>query len=205
MTAKGAPGSLELNPLAGIRIPSTMAWPRAWAAGHRAALPVARRVAGLSAVAAAAMIVAGILSDDPDGDPWTITLFLVGYAVILGGAVLGPPPPAPAERGREVAGYRPSQLAARVFWRRDLVGSLRDPERFELGLVGMVAAGALGPPRARCRAPAGGWSWPRPSWWPTLLPVCGPTATGTSWRPPVPPRSTGGAPHTSFSSTPSSR
>lgn len=31
-----------------------------------------------------------------------------------------------------------------VFWRRDLVGSLRDPERFVLGCLGLVAAGLLG-------------------------------------------------------------
>lgn len=31
-----------------------------------------------------------------------------------------------------------------VFWRRDLIGSLRDPERFVLGCFGLVAAGALG-------------------------------------------------------------
>jgi uncharacterized membrane protein len=39
LTWLAARGSLPLNPVAGLRLPSTMRSPEAWQAGHRAALP----------------------------------------------------------------------------------------------------------------------------------------------------------------------
>lgn len=92
LTTQAADGKLDSNPVAGIRTAATMTSPEAWTAGHRAALPWARRL-GIFGVLAGLLLLAttflpGGKGAEPTGThPLSFVIFAVGWAGLLLGCV----------------------------------------------------------------------------------------------------------------------
>lgn len=92
LTRWSASEQLGSNPVAGIRTAATTASSEAWTAGHRAALPWARRIGvfgmilGVALVATAFLPVAGG-SKSQVPHPLSVAFFAVGYGGLLLGCV----------------------------------------------------------------------------------------------------------------------
>jgi hypothetical protein len=71
-------GILPINPVAGIRLPSTTCTPEAWRAGHRAALPVLV----VTVVVMIATATALLLGADPDRPHPGIVLATAGVLLV---------------------------------------------------------------------------------------------------------------------------
>ncbi|QFG67995.1 SdpI family protein [Ornithinimicrobium pratense] len=89
VTRMAADGGLQRNQAAGIRTAATKASPEAWRAGHRAALPWARRLGIFGLVGGAVLVACGFLEvADPEAlHPLTVGAFVVGYGGVLLGSI----------------------------------------------------------------------------------------------------------------------
>lgn len=89
LTRMAAAGGLGNNAAAGIRTAATTASPQAWAAGHRAALPWARRLGIFSLVWGGVLVTCGFLEvADPEAPhPMTIGAYAVGFGGLLLGCI----------------------------------------------------------------------------------------------------------------------
>jgi hypothetical protein len=92
LTTQAAREKLDNNPVAGIRTAATMASAEAWTAGHRAALPWARRLGIFGVLVGLLLAITTFLpggngSESTAAHPLSFGLFAVGWAGLLLGCV----------------------------------------------------------------------------------------------------------------------
>ncbi|MDO5628902.1 MAG: SdpI family protein [Mobilicoccus sp.] len=88
-TAANAKEGAQPSSFAGIRTARTTASPKAWVAGHRAALPAARRLSLFSAVMAVVLVLTPALGgegDAPNAATWAA--FIIGFGGVTVGAFM---------------------------------------------------------------------------------------------------------------------
>lgn len=86
-TSANAQEGARPGAFAGIRTPRTTASPEAWVAGHRAALPAARRLSMFAAVMGVVLVLSPFLGGEGDGpNAATWAAFILGFLGISIGA-----------------------------------------------------------------------------------------------------------------------